>query len=392
MALIAGALARLRETSLTLVNQVQRAGIAREQAEDMQRAAEDVRDDALDRLELQQRHLNAFAQHIGDGVVQINEHGCIVRANTVAQDIWAEVAGGEIVGQSIDTVQELLDGGSATSRYINIISLPTDGRLPNEHFTHVLLDRREHARLARLRSELVGLLADEMRNPLTSVVTALDLTLGQKNLPEDIDRVLIGARKSGQSLVDLVTTLLEITQIEQNPSILHRAPTSLCRVLEGGIAQMAPLAQQGAVTVTVEYSNDCMILMDGERMQRAFVYLLEYALRHSPTYSTVQVRIERQSGAAVVRISDQGPGLSQRQLAALFELRSAASGERGTPVLGLAFSKLIIEAHGGQLSVESTVGQGSTYAFLLPTDQEMAPMLLPPSQESELLHTEYGVR
>jgi signal transduction histidine kinase len=187
-------------------------------------------------------------------------------------------------------------------------------------------------------------------------------------LPEGADRVLVGARRSGQRLLDLVTTMLEIDQIERSPEMLQRVVTPLRAALEAGIAQTAPLAQQSAVTVVAEYSGDGPVLMDAERMRRAFVFLLENALRHSPPYSTVQVRIERQNGSLVVRISDQGAGLTAEQRESLFDQRASADG-RHTPALGLAFSKLVIETHGGRLWVESAESQGTTYAFTLSVEK-----------------------
>jgi signal transduction histidine kinase len=109
-------------------------------------------------------------------------------------------------------------------------------------------------------------------------------------------------------------------------------------------------------------------MIDSERMRRAFVHLLEHALRQSPPYSTVQVRTEAQNDSMVVRISDQGPGLTPQQRESLFGQRASSDGRNG-PALGLAFSKLLIETHGGRLWVESAESQGTTYAFALPVEK-----------------------
>jgi signal transduction histidine kinase len=133
------------------------------------------------------------------------------------------------------------------------------------------------------------------------------------------------------------------------------------------MAQIAPLAQQAAVTISVEYGGESTVMIDAERTQVAVIHLLEYALRRSPPYSTVQVRTEQQMRMAVVRISDQSPTLAASEREALFDARSI-SGERGASALGLAFSKLVIELHGGRLWSEGSGSQGNTYAFSLPID------------------------
>jgi signal transduction histidine kinase len=364
--LLALTLAPLRGEIARLLKQLQQGEQAQTRAEQAQRAAEQARESDLARVAWQQRHTDLILQRISDGVVAV-DGGRVVRANTAARAIWSAVVGGDILDRTLDQVRAALAGQSAAAEYVSIV--PLDDQAPSgaSGYTHLLLDRREQARLARLRGELMGLLAGEMRNPLTSMVTALEMTLGQ-NLPEGADRVLVGARRSGQRLLDLVTTMLEIDQIERSPETLQRAVAPLRAALEAGIAQTAPLAQQSAVTVVVEYSGDGPVLMDAERMRRAFVFLLENALRHSPPYSTVQVRIERQNGSLVVRISDQGAGLTAEQRESLFDQRASADG-RHTPALGLAFSKLVIETHGGRLWVESAESQGTTYAFTLSVEK-----------------------
>ena len=361
--LLALTLAPLRGEIARLFSQLQRSEQVQVRAEQSQRAAERARDEALARLAWQQRHTDLILQQISDGAVAVDGTGKVVRANAAARALWASVAGGDLLERPFDQVRAALSGSSAATEHVVIVEFDAEAPEGVAGYTHVLLDRREQAQLARLRGELLGLLASEMRNPLTSMITALEMTLGQP-LPEGADRVLVGARRSGQRLLELVTTLLEIDQIERSPEALQRTAASLRPVLEAGIAQTAPLAQQGAVTMVVEYSGDGVVLMDTDRMRRAFVYLLENALRHSPPYSTVQVRIERQNGSLVVRISDQGAGLTTPERETLFDQRAMPDG-RNTPPLGLAFSKLVIETHGGRVWVESNESQGTTYAFTL---------------------------
>lgn len=361
------ALVPLRNELTYMTQQVRQHEAARLAAVQEQQLAEQSHAAALTDLAVQQQNAATVMQHSSDGVIAVNSAGKVVRANAMAGSIWSEIAGGDLVGQRLDQVRAMLMGPTATTHFVDMIELPASDSPGPEDYSHLLLDRRERARLTRLRGELLGLLADEMRNPLTSMVTALEMTLGQ-NLPEGADRVLVGARRSGQRLLELVTTLLDINQLEHNPAALRRAPTTLRPILDAGIAQTTPFQHQGAVQVVVEYNGDGVVLADSERVRRAFVHLLEHALRQSPPYSTVQVRTEYQSDVAVVRISDQGPGLTLQQRELLFEQRVSPD-ERKAPALGLAFSKLVFETHGGHVLVESNGSNGSTYAFTLPIDR-----------------------
>jgi signal transduction histidine kinase len=365
--LLALTLAPLRGEILKLIQQLRQGEQALAEAAHTEYAAERARDDALARLVWQQSHTDNILQHISDGAIAVDGRGRVARANAAARSLWAAIASGDLLGQPFDQVCAALAGPRAATEHVSVVAVGADALEGAGVYTHILLDQREQARLARLRGELLSLLTSEMRNPLTSMITALEMTLGQ-NLPEGADRVLVGAHRSGQRLLDLVTTMLEIDQIERGPAMLQRAAAPLRPVIEAGIAQTTPLAQQGAVTVVVEYSGDGMVLMDSERLRRAFVYLLENALRHSPPYSTVQVRIEHHNGSLVVRISDQGAGLLPEQRDTLFDQHGLPDG-RNSPPLGLAFSKLLIERHGGRIWVESAESQGTTYAFTLPVEK-----------------------
>jgi signal transduction histidine kinase len=365
--LLALTLAPLRGEIPRLIEQLRQGEQAQEQAAQAQRAAERGQGQALAQLRWQQSHTDRILQQISDGAIAVDARGRVVRANAAAQNLWAALGNGDLLGQPFDEVCSTLAGPRAAAEHVSIRPVGDTTREQAGVYTHILIDQREQARIARLRGELLSLLTSEMRNPLTSMITALEMTLGQ-NLPEGADRVLVGARRSGQRLLDLVTTMLEIEQIERAPALLGRVAAPLRPVIEAGIAQAAPLAQQGAVTMVVEYSGDGLVLMDSERLRRAFAYLLENALRHSPPYSTVQVRIEQHNGSLVVRISDQGAGLLSDQRDALFEQHGGADG-RNSPPLGLVFSKLLIERHGGRIWVESAESQGTTYAFTLPVEK-----------------------
>jgi signal transduction histidine kinase len=300
------------------------------------------------------QHQEALLNQIGDGIVFSDDAGNVSYANGAARELWATTTGdGELVGKSVGSVAAALRNISeqqGAMQTIELLSVSQGADRP----TFVLLDRRERARLARLRGELLELLAEEMRDPLTSMLTALEMTLGQ-SLPDGADRVLVGARRNGQQLLDLIVTLLDINQMEESREVLRRSPLALRSVIEGGIAQTAPLAQKSSVHVVVEYGGDALLPLDKDRLRRAFVNLLDIALRRSPPYSTIQVQTQRQGDSLIVRVGDQGAGLPV---------------EKGVPTLGLTFSRLVIEAHGGKLWQEDNRNsQGNVFAFSLPLEE-----------------------
>jgi signal transduction histidine kinase len=368
-------LAPLRKSVSLTLRLAQHADKNIAQAEQQIGTLQAQREADQERQQLERQHMRALIERIEDGVLFTDADGRIVQTNPVAQQLWAEVIGGDLDGRSagamLAALRERGEGQHSKSRrlqHIDLLSVPRNAAEQGMGASYILLDRREQARLARLRGELLELLADEMRNPLTSMLTALEMTLGQ-NLPDGADRVLVGARRSGQRLLELVNTLLEINQMEEAQDVLRRIPTALRSVIESGIAYTAPLAQKSSVHVVVEYVSDAVLPLDKDRLRRAFVNLLENALRQSPPYSTINVQSQRQGSAIVVRVTDQGPGLPIEDQRTMFEHLSGSADGRNVSALGLTFSKLVVEAHGGQIWVEeSKGGQGSTFAFSLPLD------------------------
>jgi signal transduction histidine kinase len=356
----------VRTSVLALRRRAEADDVRRSALEQQRLMAEAARNDALDQLNRQRQLVEALTQLSGNGLLAVDHTGTVTHASPAAKQLWVEAGSGDLVGAPLGRVSAALEAAPPARRLATLAPLPTDRPLPIDGFTHVLCDQREHARFVRLRGELLGLLTDEMRNPLTSMLTGLDLTLGQKQLPEDTDRVLIGVRHNGQRLVDLVTLLLEISQIEQQIQPFVQSTISLRRVLEAGLAQVAPVAQQGAVTVTLEYGAEQPFQADPERLRRAFIYLLDYAVRRSPPYSTVQVRTEQQPQMLLLRITDQGPTLTAAERTALFDQRGQTSDRGGQGSLGLAFAHLVIERHGGRVWAEPSNNQGNALVITLP--------------------------
>ena len=107
-------------------------------------------------------------------------------------------------------------------------------------------------------------------------------------------------------------------------------------------------------------------------MEQALVNLIDNAVKYSPPKSTVRILTGRSQSGALISIADQGPGIARKHQARLFErfyrVDQARSRKLGGTGLGLAIVKHIIEAHGGRVTLESTLGQGSTFTLHLPQE------------------------
>ncbi len=226
--------------------------------------------------------------------------------------------------------------------------------------------RRE---LERLREEYVGLISHDLRTPLQNISLRAQLllrVLRQKQLAEEsasAEALLRNARR----MSEMVEELLEGSRLEAGQVELHREPLDLVRFLEEVLERAMPpdararLRLEGGATVPE-------VPADPFRLERVVVNLLTNALKYSESGTPVVLRLEREGGQVKVSVRDHGQGLRPEEAERLFtKYYRTQEGQRAKGVgLGLYISRLIVEAHGGHIQVESRPGEGSTFTFTLP--------------------------
>jgi two-component system, OmpR family, phosphate regulon sensor histidine kinase PhoR len=245
---------------------------------------------------------------------------------------------------------------------------------PSGHVRGVIVtlqDITARRELERLREEYVGLISHDLRNPLQLITlraSLLQRKLQERALPSEA--ALAGALlQNTQQMSGMVEELLESCRLEAHQVELHRKPTDILQFLEGVLDRdIAPEARE---RLRLEAgAPGPHILMDEPRIERVMVNLLTNALKYSQPATPVVVHLEQAGPWVEVSVRDQGVGLSAESVQHLFEkyyrTREGRSSDGLGLGLGLYISKLIVEAHGGAIRVESTPGQGTTFTFTLP--------------------------
>lgn len=225
--------------------------------------------------------------------------------------------------------------------------------------------------LERLREEYVGLISHDLRNPLQLITlraSLLQRKLQEKALPSEA-ALAEALLQNTQQMSGMVEELLESCRLEAHQVELHREPTDIRHFLESVLDRdIAPDARERLRLETAAPVSH--ILMDVHRMERVMVNLLTNALKYSRPATPVVVHLEQTGPWVEVSVTDQGVGLSAESVTHLFEkyyrTREGRSSDGMGLGLGLYISKLIVEAHGGAIRVESTPGQGTTFTFTLP--------------------------
>ncbi len=175
--------------------------------------------------------------------------------------------------------------------------------------------------------------------------------------------------RASHRLLGLVNNILDIAKMESNTLVLSLYETDLRAVVQRSIEILEAVALRKSITLSLECPVDLPpISIDGELIDRVFSNLINNALKFTPEQGRVTIGIRPLPGQIVCTVSDSGEGIPPEYLDKIFEKFQQVPGHRkGGTGLGLTICKHIIEAHKGTISVESTLGKGSTFTFTIPT-------------------------
>ncbi len=234
----------------------------------------------------------------------------------------------------------------------------------------ILRDISERKELDELRADLTSMIFHDLRSPLGNVMSSLEML--QESIPEDdvtLQSVLSIAERSSRRLSRLVESLLDLGQLEQGQAVLHEQRASMGEIVREAVEEVEPLADAKGHDLSCEIGSDLPeVDLDVDMIRRVVINLLENAVKYTRSGGQIAVRAKRGEGEVLVRVTDNGPGISQSHQEQLFQKFSRVHHE-GRPKglgLGLAFCRLAVEAHSGRIWVESEEGVGTTFSFSLP--------------------------
>ena len=227
--------------------------------------------------------------------------------------------------------------------------------------------------LEHMRRDLIAWVGHDLQTPLTSVRAILEaLSDGVVEDPETASRYLRTAQRDVNSLSSLIDDLFQMAQLDTGGFPLDRQNASLNDLVSDTLESFTEPAKQREIKLegNVEYNVD-PVNMDTQAIGRALNNLIGNALRHTPDQGRVSVWAHRTGKGIEVTVSDTGEGIREEDLPHVFESfyrgDAARSRSRGTGAgLGLAIARGIVQAHGGEIRVESKPGKGTLFTFTIP--------------------------
>lgn len=209
----------------------------------------------------------------------------------------------------------------------------------------------------------------ELRTPLTSIHGFLEVLLrGAVNRPEQLHTALNSMLGESTRMKKLVEDLLTLAKLDRAP-VVQRTEASLDVLIEDMEPHLRILA--GEREVEFALSRNLRVMCDCDKIKQVILNLFHNAVQHTdPQQGKISITLSAEPGLALLQVQDNGQGIAEEHLLHVFErfYRSDASRTRkqGGAGLGLAISKSIVEAHGGQITVSSEPGKGAAFTVILP--------------------------
>lgn len=245
----------------------------------------------------------------------------------------------------------------------------------------------------RAKAEFVANVSHELRTPInmimgfTEVILRSPSTYARGGLPPallaDLDVVL----RNAQHLSDLINDILDLSQLEVGRMGLVKEWTSIAEIAEQAVAAILPLARTRGLAIELEIEPGLPpVYVDGTRIRQVLLNLLSNAVRFTAE-GRIRVAIRRDEEQILASVGDTGPGIAAEDIPKLFEpfrqLDGSLRRRYGGTGLGLHISRSFVVLHGGDISVSSQLGQGTTIHFSLPIEDSVpfAPLQRSPEPE-----------
>jgi len=223
--------------------------------------------------------------------------------------------------------------------------------------------------LDQFKEGMTGMIVHDLKNPLNAIINApQSFSLKKQNA---------NMKQSGKQMLNMVLNILDVHKYEDTKMTVDKVDHSLFELSQNAIKEVYFLAEQKNIAITNSNAPQLGVKCDKEVTERIFVNLLTNAIKYTPNNGAITLSTDwsnGMSGLVKVQVTDTGQGIPKDKLSSVFEKFGQVSAKQSGGVrstgLGLTFCKMAVEAHGGEISVESKLDKGTSFIFTLPLGTE----------------------
>ncbi|WP_239749245.1 ATP-binding protein [Mammaliicoccus sp. H-M34] len=348
-------------------------------------------DDLNNEQKLQRNRLETTLENIPSATLMVDRDGVIVIANKTYHDLFDRVGNAEgqlfkdvmpnaeisqMMNESLKLEEPMFEQVEITinnvhNKFFEVSVIPVLSRRKRNLLGLVVVmhDITKLKKLEHMRKDFVANVSHELRTPITSIKGFAETLLdGAKNDPESLDMFLNIILEESNRIQSLVQDLLDLSKIEQNDEI-PKEQISLTEIGEHTINTVANVAMKKDIEIINKIDENVISFGDKDKITQVLINLLTNAISYSPKSSQIVLTIKNDGDGQVISVKDNGIGISVDEQRRIFErfyrVDKARSRDSGGTGLGLSITKHIIEAHNGQIKVESEVGKGSDFIVKL---------------------------
>ncbi|WP_246242031.1 sensor histidine kinase [Glutamicibacter mishrai] len=313
-----------------------------------------------------------------DGVVRANPASYaygLVRGHTLVHNellaLVRQVRADGVIAESQYELQRSTLGAGQLIVHVRVAPLG------DEYILLLADDRTEITRTEAMRNDFVANVSHELKTPVGAISLLAEAITEAADDPTAVRRFSTRMDKESRRLAALVQDIIELSRLQASDAIVQGKEVNIDSVVAEAVDRSHLIAEEKGIDITVGGHLDEPILGDPDLLMTAVRNLIDNAIRYSPENTKVGVGIRQRDGYAQISVTDQGPGISPEEQERVFErfyrVDSARSRQTGGTGLGLSIVKHVLANHGGEVSLWSQPGQGSTFTLRLPlADEERA--------------------
>ena len=345
----------------------------------------------IEEVTLSRSRFEAVLLSMFEGVMVVDIKGAILLMNQALKDFLLvkeephgkkplEVVRNIEIQEIIDKVLKIKQG--VESREISLL-LPEEKTLllhaapvvregATEGAVLVFHDITNLRRLEKMRQDFVANVSHELRTPIASIKgyaeTLIEGALDDKENARDFLKIIYS---DSDRLAKLIDDILDLSRVESGRLKMTLTPSAVKPIIERVVAGLKKQAQDKSVKIKIDIPQDIpRVLADENRVAQVLLNLIDNAIKYTESKGEVIISADEQGEFVRIDVSDTGIGIPENDLPRLFErfyrVDKARSRELGGTGLGLSIVKHIVQAHNGQVSVQSVLGQGSAFSFTIP--------------------------
>jgi len=244
-------------------------------------------------------------------------------------------------------------------------------RAQREKFVRQAVEAAALRQADRIKSEFLAAMSHDFRSPLTVVLGAVELLLGERpgTLTSAQRELAESAERNIRRLEDFTAQLLEMARLEEGQIALDKEEIDAIALVRDVVADHAVLAKQKRQWISLDVDPDPpRVVADRSKMQQALANLMVNAIRYAPHGTPILVAAHRKGDALRIEVRDHGPGIATEDRQRIFDKFFRGQNADGTPGsgLGLAIARSLVTLHGGTLEYEENPGGGSAFVTVLP--------------------------